>query len=333
MTQTRIVSVAIITFQHAKLIERCMKSVMSQNIHQECEVVIRDDGSTDGTTDVINEFIKTNGLNWTFIDEKQNRFGEVEPLARVLSKCHGDYIAFLEGDDFWEGSEKLERQREFLDYCDHASMVGHLVRNHDPENLSPGMDRTIQGVPGWRSQGHIADCHLGSMMIRRPVADRYLEVARPEIAGDILLGVSAATCGASFVFPFVWGNRWKIPTGVTSGDRVLDLQIKSTRLALEAGLGANSVLREQIRGHLIRLLWAKLLRDGLNWSSLRFLGNQLFGLSVAKTTTLCRFLFYPITRFSETLQPTLHGGRFFADRQQFRTGISSASPSPEKGNK
>lgn len=324
------VAVVIITYQHSAFIERCLDSVRMQTISEQCQVIIRDDASTDGTQDRIYQFLERHGLNWQLVALEDNKFSEVEPLGDAFKYCRCDFVAVLEGDDFWESAEKLERQIALLNAWPQLSGVGHLVRNHDPKRTTPGMNDTIQGVPGWNDRGQVFDCHLGSMVVRKEVVRAYQRIIGPGMAGDLVLAVCAINLGPTFVFPFVWGNRWKLPTGLTASCDVLALQQSSCRALMDGNLGLSGNLLERVRGHWIKLTWAQGLATRKFLSGWRVLFSSTRTIKYRRRSTLTRLLLYPITRKNERLQPTLHGKSVVHQRQAFRSSIGQRDQQPRE---
>lgn len=110
------VSVAVITFRHARFIVDCLQSVLAQVVDFPIEIVIGDDGSDDGSQELIREFADRNRGRADFrlrlSSENQGNFSNVFDL---LSSCRGEYVALLEGDDRWCHQGKLQQQIDLLD--------------------------------------------------------------------------------------------------------------------------------------------------------------------------------------------------------------------------
>jgi glycosyltransferase involved in cell wall biosynthesis len=100
------VSIITPTYNHEQYIGQCIESVLAQSM-PEWEMIIIDDGSTDGTESVIKQY---DDLRIRYI--KQENIGPSKldvTYNRALDVCRGDIIAILEGDDFWP-HYKLEYQ-------------------------------------------------------------------------------------------------------------------------------------------------------------------------------------------------------------------------------
>jgi glycosyltransferase involved in cell wall biosynthesis len=106
-----LVSIITPTYNHGKYIKTCIDSVLAQE-YPYWEQIIIDDGSTDNTADIIREYdderiiyIKQENKGIEFLNKNYNK-------ALNLSK--GEYIAVLEGDDYWP-DYKLKEQIKSLE--------------------------------------------------------------------------------------------------------------------------------------------------------------------------------------------------------------------------
>tara|TARA_Y100000589_G_C27160143_1_gene632408 strand:+ start:392 stop:1297 length:906 start_codon:yes stop_codon:yes gene_type:complete len=103
------VSVIIPTFNRGHCIKRCINSVINQTLRN-LEVLVIDNYSSDETCDLISGFNDERIKYFLFknnnIIAKSRNYG--------LSKANGQYIAFLDSDDFWK-SRKLEISIDCLD--------------------------------------------------------------------------------------------------------------------------------------------------------------------------------------------------------------------------
>lgn len=104
---TPTVSVVIPTYNRAHLILEALESVFAQT-HQEYEVIVVDDGSTDNTREVLAPFLHRIQYVW------QENQGISGARNRGILLSRGRYIAFLDSDDRWL-PEKLAKQVVYLD--------------------------------------------------------------------------------------------------------------------------------------------------------------------------------------------------------------------------
>lgn len=110
------VSVRCITYNHAKYISEALDSFLSQKTNFPFEVVIHDDCSTDGTTELIKDYAANFPNIIKPMLEKENLWHQKISFAKKLNAaCHGKYIALCEGDDYWCDEQKLQKQFDFME--------------------------------------------------------------------------------------------------------------------------------------------------------------------------------------------------------------------------
>jgi len=93
-----VVSVVIPTFNRAENLTRALVSVLGQTI-TEIEVIVVDDGSTDQTRDALSDFHDPR-LIVEYLEE--NSGGPAIPRNVGVWKARGEWVAFLDSDDWWE---------------------------------------------------------------------------------------------------------------------------------------------------------------------------------------------------------------------------------------
>ncbi len=114
-----VVSVSIITFNHAKYIEKTINSILKQKTTFRFEILIHDDASEDETSIIIEKY-KKKFPNIIFpIYQTENQYNFLKknvspnnpPLNYVnFKRARGEFIAMCDGDDFWQSENKLEIQ-------------------------------------------------------------------------------------------------------------------------------------------------------------------------------------------------------------------------------
>jgi glycosyltransferase involved in cell wall biosynthesis len=102
MTPT--VSVVIATYNYARFLPQALDSVLRQTF-QDFEVIVLDDGSTDGTDAVVARYLGDKRIRY----RRAQHLGQPRAKNAGLREAHGRLIAFLDADDAWLPT-KLERQ-------------------------------------------------------------------------------------------------------------------------------------------------------------------------------------------------------------------------------
>lgn len=107
-------SVILITYNHEKYIEKALDSVLSQVTDFPFEIVIGDDCSPDDTKNIIKEYRDKYPDIIRIVHREKNTGRPTLNVYETTMKCRGDYLAYLEGDDYWTDSDKLQKQMDFL---------------------------------------------------------------------------------------------------------------------------------------------------------------------------------------------------------------------------
>jgi glycosyltransferase involved in cell wall biosynthesis len=106
-------NVLVLTYNHVAFIARCLDGILSQKTQHTIKINIYEDCSTDGTQDIVRQYAAqypdqiTTVLNPRNLGRRKRLQTHVYAGFRSLE---GDYIALLEGDDFWSDDSKIELQ-------------------------------------------------------------------------------------------------------------------------------------------------------------------------------------------------------------------------------
>jgi glycosyltransferase involved in cell wall biosynthesis len=110
-----LVSVVIATFNRAALIPGVIQSVLAQS-YKNIEIIVVDDGSTDGTKNIIDQFKQK--IQYIYTENG----GPAHARNTGMKAAQGKYIAFLDSDDLYL-PHKLELQVAFLESHPEVGMV------------------------------------------------------------------------------------------------------------------------------------------------------------------------------------------------------------------
>ncbi len=125
--QTPVVSVICLTYNHAPYIKECLDGFLMQKTDFTFEVIIHDDASTDGTTDIIREYAAKYPDIIKPIIQAENQYSKHHDFNKILQVCidrsKGKYIAMCEGDDYWTDSLKFHKQSTFSNLIANAYVL------------------------------------------------------------------------------------------------------------------------------------------------------------------------------------------------------------------
>lgn len=146
----RTVSVVIPAYQCGDRLPEAIDSVLRQS-YPDCEILVVDDGSTDGTKAKLEPFIKGSLIRY----HRQENRGPAAARNAGIALARGGYIAFLDADDVWH-PQKLERSITFLEergfdwICTAMEKISksgeRFVKRISPDSwvLDPGTGRVRQ---------------------------------------------------------------------------------------------------------------------------------------------------------------------------------------------
>lgn len=197
------VSVLMITYNHEKYIAQAIESALMQELDAPYEIVIGEDCSIDNTLAICENFARQYPNKIRLLHRETN-LGMMNNFVATLNACKGEYIALLEGDDYWTVADKLACQVEFLelhkDYsiCSHNVNMAHgdQVSNREWLGQDAQTELTLEDLLSKGSGG--ATC---SLVFRKdalmPIPDWYPK----QQGGDWSLQVLCASKGKMRYFP------------------------------------------------------------------------------------------------------------------------------------
>lgn len=116
-----LVSVIVLSYNHYNYIKEAIISVINQETDYNYEIVIADDGSTDGTRDVLYQLKEEYPDKIVIVEQKQN-VGTTKNLCDALDRARGSYISLLDGDDYWCNMKGIDILANWL--LNHQEYIG-----------------------------------------------------------------------------------------------------------------------------------------------------------------------------------------------------------------
>ena len=188
-TRPVVVSVRCITYNHYNYLRQCLDSFLMQKTDFRFEIIVHDDASTDGTSDIVREYAERYPDIIIPIIEETNQWKHWENIERVINEnIHGKYIAMCEGDDYWADDHKLQKQVDFLEAHDDYIMSYGRCR-HFYQKTGKLSDRIFGGPRTTYEQlmrGNTIP--TPTVMFRASAAEQYVSMIDPDsknwIMGD-----------------------------------------------------------------------------------------------------------------------------------------------------
>ena len=171
-------SVVIPLYNKQNSIVATLQSVLAQT-YQNFEIVVVDDGSTDNSAQVVEEFIHSSRLSpLAFRLIRKENAGVCSARNRGIQEAKYDYIALLDGDDLWD-EHYLEEQVKLIQDFPEAKMWGinfaemsngKLIRTL-PTGLPEGYRGYVENY--FQMPGRISDLFCStSVVIKKDVFDK-----------------------------------------------------------------------------------------------------------------------------------------------------------------
>lgn len=126
-----LVSILCLTYNQKDYIKQCLDGFVMQKTNFRFEVLIHDDASTDGTKEIIQEYVnKYPDIIKPFYEE-ENQYSKdniITVIKELYGRCSGKYIAQCEGDDYWTDENKLQKQVDFMEANLDCSLCFHPTK-------------------------------------------------------------------------------------------------------------------------------------------------------------------------------------------------------------
>ncbi|HXN50674.1 MAG TPA: glycosyltransferase family 2 protein [Candidatus Acidoferrum sp.] len=193
-----LVTALVDTYNHEKYIEQALISVLEQGLSAaELEIVVVDDGSTDGTASVVEKF----GLRVKLVRKKNG--GQASAFNAGFAASCGQIVAILDGDDWW-AKGKLTTVVEALEKNPEVSAIGHGYyefheKTKERKVRAPAARQVINlataestqaAIPAWRF------LLMGALTVRRKVLQRIMPLAEEMVfMADTAIQAAAMAMG------------------------------------------------------------------------------------------------------------------------------------------
>ena len=92
-----VVSILILTYNSSEFIRESLDSVIAQE-YLNLQIIVSDDASSDGTQDILHEYLSNNPKIFT-VNLNEKNIGITRNANIALSLCRGSFVAFHAGDD------------------------------------------------------------------------------------------------------------------------------------------------------------------------------------------------------------------------------------------
>lgn len=234
VTENIMVSVLITFYNQEEYVDKALKSVLEQKTEFDIEILIGDDGSSDNTINVINKWIeKYPEKIKVYIMERDGKkyisgFRASKNRLNLLKYVSGKYFIFLDGDDYFTDSRKLQKQVELLEDRNNQDCI---ACGHDIDMLFPDGSKKVMRNVGL-SEGKVGASqywrkyyfHTDTLLVRSEVISKIDTKLLENNFNDNLITYAIIQYGKIYYIPESMAVYLQTGDGVwTSGKKVLNL--------------------------------------------------------------------------------------------------------------
>ncbi|MDR1715562.1 MAG: glycosyltransferase [Prevotella sp.] len=115
------INVILITYNQAAYMPQTLESILMQETVHDVEIIVADDCSSDNTVDIIKEYESKTQFKFTYL-QKSHNVGYNKNYQQAFATCTGDYVAIMEGDDYWLKPNHLQNHIDHLEAYVKSSM-------------------------------------------------------------------------------------------------------------------------------------------------------------------------------------------------------------------
>lgn len=240
-----LVSVVVITYNHARYIQQALDSVLCQQTSFDFEILIGEDESSDGTREIVTDYMNQfpDKITVIYHQRKDVTYINGRPSGAynyfdTLAHARGKYIAYLDGDDYWADPLKLQKQVDLMEIRPDLVMCGHWVVNVDKDGVATNM-KSCTGIdcPREFSTSNALSStpvHPNSWLFRRFEVQNHS--AYPLIsnlpAGDDSMALVLLSMGNGYCIPEVMsayrlhnGGTWSVKTRISKNFEMLQFRV------------------------------------------------------------------------------------------------------------
>jgi len=190
---TPLVSIAMCTYNGERFLREQLNSLIKQT-YNNIELIIVDDGSSDKTIELIQEYIEND--NRIKLYQNENNLGFVKNFEQAISLCSGDYIALADQDDIWY----LNKIEVFLTEIKNNILIYSDADLIDKESILTGKQliRPKKNLVSGRCYKSLLfyNCVSGNtMMFKKELVTKILPIQDGFSFHDVWIAFIASTLG------------------------------------------------------------------------------------------------------------------------------------------
>ena len=231
------VSVLITFYNQEAYAARALQSVLDQKTDFEFEVLVGDDGSTDGTQDIVRQWMENypGRIELYIMDRAPGKhiggFRASGNRLNLLKYVKGEYFIYLDGDDYFDYPEKLQKQVEILDApenqdcaaCGHNTVMLYPDGTRRPISPPEMKEGKYSPKDYWKDRYIHTDALLARSSVIPTIPVKLLE----NNFNDNLITFSIIQNGNIYYIPQSWAVYVQTEGGIWTGGQTVVKHIRN----------------------------------------------------------------------------------------------------------
>lgn len=276
------VSVLVTFYNQEKYVNKALESIISQKTNFGIKIIIGDDGSSDGTHNIIDSWLKKHPdmIELHIMDRDNNPFvpgfRASQNRLNLLNFVNTEYFIYLDGDDYFDYDLKLQHQVDILDNPSNIDCVacGHNINMLFNDGSLKPFTKLKEGKLDPKKYWKYDYIHTDTLLIRSNVISTIDFCSIKNHFNDVLITYSIIQSGKIYCIPKCWAVYVQTGDGIwTSGKAVINL-IRNMMI-YDLCNRINPKFRQQTNIHFYET-WRKLykIRKEINPDKLELLSKE-----------------------------------------------------------
>lgn len=262
------VSILVTFYNQEKYVDKALQSIFEQNTEFEYKVLVGDDGSSDNTCENVRKWIdKYPGRIELYIMEREagkyvSGFRASRNRINLLQYVRSEYFIFLDGDDFFDYPQKLQRQVDILDDPVNKDCIacGHNIDMLFPDGVRKQvMPATVkEGKYNAKQYWNGMYFHTDTLLTRASVIPSIPLKLLENNFNDNLITYTFIQKGSIYYIPESWAVYLQTGDGIWTSGKVINNLIRNMFL-YDLCIQINPSMKKET-SHRFADTWLELLR-------------------------------------------------------------------------
>ena len=209
------IDIVLVCYNQEKYISQALESILMQQLSNNvsARVVVADDYSQDETLEIIRSYEDSSKFPFVYLPSERN-MGITRNYQRIFDFCDADYVAILEGDDWWCNTKRLQYHINFLEEHRECVMSANRAAEYDDAKQQYFQMYNHQVHTNTYSlvsfddmlQNHYASnfsCHIYRGSVLKKINPKMYDVNVPNV-DDWLVALELSQHGIIAIIPQIW---------------------------------------------------------------------------------------------------------------------------------